>query len=578
MTAPFFTEGAQPRDALSRAARIVLCGAVGRDVLDRLATAHSTDASATPSFIVGDPPDGEHRVRDVAIDALRADGALVVVDARQGLDDAVRRDTLMLALLRVPRVVLAVDRMDLVLYAHSAFARVEEAYRAFAREVGLDGITAVPVSTVRGDNIAEPGGQMRWYEGPTLIACLHRIALDERARDQPFRMPVQSVEGASAEARRCAGTIASGVVARGDAVMLQPSGRTCRVLKIEGASGDLQDAAAHRFVTLTLDDAADARRGGVLCAPGVPVGVADQFEASIVWTAAAPLLRGRSYRMQIATATAHATIAPIKYRIAVDSLEHVAADTLARNEIGVADLELDRALAFEPFADNRALGGFTLFDRVTGDAAGLGQIRFALRRSQNVHRQPVDIDRIARARQKSQRPCVLWFTGLSGAGKSTIANLLEMRLHALGRHTYLLDGDNVRKGLNKDLGFTAEDRVENIRRIAEVAALMADAGLIVLTAFISPFRNERRMARALVPEGEFLEIFVDTPLEVAERRDSKGLYRKARRGELANFTGIDSPYEAPEDADVRIDGGTLDPSAAADQIVAALRQRGILGA
>ena len=354
--------------------------------------------------------------------------------------------------------------------------------------------------------------------------------------------------------------------------------RNALAVPISIARGDnviAPSAAAERYRGPTLAAAID--RVDVRASDDAPVEVADQFEASIAWLDKAPLLRGRSYRIELGNTTAGATITPIKYRINVDSLEHVAADILAHDEIGVVDLATDRPLAFKPYAIDRALGGFALIDPMSGETVGIGQLRFALRRSHNIHPQVIDVDRRSRASIKSQRPCVLWFTGLSGAGKSTIANRLETTLHALGRHTYLLDGDNVRKGLNKDLGFTAEDRVENIRRVAEVAALMADAGLIVITAFISPFRNERRMARALMADGEFLEIFVDTPLEVAERRDAKGLYRKARRGELANFTGIDSPYEAPHDAEITIDGARVEPQAAADRIVDELLRRGIIG-
>ena len=405
---------------------------------------------------------------------------------------------------------------------------------------------------------------------------LETVAIDNDLPSRAFRMPVQWVNRPNPDFRGFAGTIVSGTVKPGDRIVVQPSGREARIARIVTADGDLAEAVANQSVTLTLHEEIDISRGDVISAAADPVTCADQFEASLVWMDSAPMLRGRSYVMKIGSKTANATIAPLKYRINVHTLEHVAAGKLDLNEIGVCDLELDRPIAYTPYADNRDLGGFILIDRMTNNTVGAGQLRFALRRSSNIHWQSFDIDKAVRATIKSQKPCVLWFTGLSGAGKSTIANLVDKKLHALGRHTYVLDGDNVRKGLNKDLGFTDADRVENIRRVAEVAALMADAGLIVLTAFISPFRSERGMARALFAEGEFLEIFVDTSLAVAEQRDVKGLYRKARRGELQNFTGIDSPYEAPEHPEITIEGGSTDPEAAADRIVAELARRGIL--
>ena len=453
-----------------------------------------------------DAPGYEHDLRGMASAAVKADVAIFVVDARSALLSPVHRHAFVAALLCVPRVVLAINKMDLAGYSQSTFAAVETAYQALAHELGLARVAAIPLSALQGDNVVERGTTMAWYAGPALRAHLDAVASDKAADRSPERPT-------------------------------QPSAM-----------------------------------------PTKSHGVADQFEASLVWFAKAPLLRGRSYLMQIATTTVRATIAPLKYRIGLGSLEHAAADTLAHDEVGVGALTLAEPIAFTLPASGRNPESFLLLDPMTRDVVGAGRLRFALRRSQNVHWQRVDVDRAARAALKSQRPCVLWFTGLSGAGKSTLANLLETRLNALGRHTYLLDGDNVRKGLNKDLGFTAEDRVENIRRVAEVAALMADAGLIVITAFISPFRNERRMARALLPDGDFLEIFVDTPLAVAERRDPKGLYRKARRGELANFTGIDSPYEVPENAELTLDGAATDPATGVERIIEQLRRLGIIGA
>jgi len=535
-------------------------------------------ATPTRRYIVADTPGHEQYTRNMVTGASTADLAIVLVDARKGVLTQTRRHSYIVSLLGIRHVVLAVSKMDLVDYAESVFAPIAAAYRALAQQMGLDDVMYIPISAVHGDNIIAAGTRMPWYRGPTLMQHLEAVPLAEDAAALPFRMPVQWVNRPDLASRGFAGTIASGAVAPGDRVRIQPSGVETSVARIVAPAGDLPRAAAGDAVTLTLADEVDASRGDILAAAAAPMQVADQFEATLVWMDAAPMLRGRSYLMKLGTGTANATIAPLKFKVNVNTLEHVPADKLEQNEIGVCDLELDRAIAFEPYAVSRDLGGFILIDRMSNNTVGAGQIRFALRRSQNIHWQAFDVDKTVRARQKSQKPCVLWFTGLSGAGKSTIANQVERRLHAMGRHTYLLDGDNVRKRLNKDLGFTAADRVENIRRLAEVAALMADAGLIVMTAFISPFRNERNMARALFAPGEFLEVYVDTPLAVAERRDVKGLYAKARRGELANFTGIDSPYEPPEDAEIVIDGANADPQAAADQIVAELARRGMLDA
>jgi len=535
-------------------------------------------ATPTRRYIVADTPGHEQYTRNMVTGASTADLAIVLVDARKGVLTQTRRHSYIVSLLGIRHVVLAVSKMDLVDYAESVFAPIAAAYRALAQQMGLDDVMYIPISAVHGDNIIAAGTRMPWYRGPTLMQHLEAVPLAEDAAALPFRMPVQWVNRPDLAFRGFAGTIASGAVAPGDRVRIQPSGVETSVARIVAPAGDLPRAAAGDAVTLMLADEVDASRGDILAAAAAPMQVADQFEATLVWMDAAPMLRGRSYLMKLGTGTANATIAPLKFKVNVNTLEHVPADKLEQNEIGVCDLELDRAIAFEPYAVSRDLGGFILIDRMSNNTVGAGQIRFALRRSQNIHWQAFDVDKTVRARQKSQKPCVLWFTGLSGAGKSTIANQVERRLHAMGRHTYLLDGDNVRKRLNKDLGFTAADRVENIRRLAEVAALMADAGLIVMTAFISPFRNERNMARALFAPGEFLEVYVDTPLAVAERRDVKGLYAKARRGELANFTGIDSPYEPPEDAEIVIDGANADPQAAADQIVAELARRGMLDA
>ncbi len=529
-------------------------------------------------FIVADTPGHEQYTRNMATGASTATLAIILVDARKGVLTQTRRHSHLVSLLGIRRIVLAVNKMDLVGYRQDVFARIEADYRAFAARIGLSDITAIPLSAVHGDNLLAPGGNTPWYAGPMLMEHLETVPVDDDQQARPFRLPVQWVNRPHQDFRGYAGTIVSGVVRPGDRVRVLPSGRESTVARIVTADGDLHEAVAEQAVTLTLADELDVSRGDVIAAASDPVPVADQFEATVVWMDEAPMLRGRTYLLKIGTTTVTATVAPLKHKVDVNTLEHLAAEKLELNEIGVCELELDRAIPFEPYAASRDLGGFILIDRLTNNTVGAGCLAFALRRSQNIHWQAVDVDRAARAASLGQKPCVLWFTGLSGAGKSTIANLVEKRLHARGKHTYLLDGDNVRHGLNKDLGFSAADRVENIRRVAEVAALMADAGLIVLTAFISPFRNERQMARALLPVGEFIEVFVDVPLPVAEARDAKGLYAKARRGELANFTGIDSPYEPPQAAEIRIDAAVESADAAATAIVAFLEARGQLAA
>ncbi|MCL4688170.1 MAG: sulfate adenylyltransferase subunit CysN [Burkholderiales bacterium] len=527
-------------------------------------------------FIVADTPGHEQYTRNMVTGASTADLAIILVDARKGILPQTRRHSHIVSLLGIRHLVLAVNKMDLVDYSAEVFARIEAAFREFGRQIRLDEVTCIPISAVHGDNIVTPYGNTPWYRGPSLMEHLETVPVDDALAAGPFRMPVQWVNRPNAEFRGFAGTIASGTVKPGERVRLQPSGRESRVARIVTHGGDLAEAVAGQSVTLTLADEVDVSRGDVVSAAADPAQVADEFEATLVWMGHAPLLPGRSYLMKIGTVTVMATVAPLKYRIGIETMEHLAAPRLELNEIGVCQLELDRPIAFEPYERNRDLGGFILIDRLTNDTVGAGMLRFALRRADNVHWQAVDIDRNARASLKGQKPCVLWFTGLSASGKSTIANLVEKRLHAMGRHTYLLDGDNVRHGLNKDLGFTEAARVENIRRIAEVGKLMADAGLIVLTAFISPFRAERQMARGLLPPGEFVEIFVDVPLEVAEARDPKGLYRKARRGELKNFTGIDSPYEPPERPEIRLDAAASAPESAVEAVIEEMRRRGLL--
>jgi bifunctional enzyme CysN/CysC len=529
-------------------------------------------------FIVADTPGHEQYTRNMVTGASTADVAVILIDARKGVLTQTRRHSYLVSLIGIRKVVLAINKMDLMDYSEKVFRQIEEDYRAFAQKIGLADITAMPLSALKGDNMLEPSARMGWYHGPTLMGYLETVELDEtRQQSGVLRMPVQWVNRPNLDFRGFAGTIAGGIVRPGDRIRAQPSGRESRVARIVTADGDLSLAVAGQSITLTLEDEIDISRGDLISAAAAPAEVADQFEATIVWMADEPLLPGRPYLLKLGTRTVNATVTEPKYKVNVNTLEHLAAKKLDLNEIGVCNVALDRVVAFDPYTTNRDTGGFILIDRLTNHTVGAGMLHFALRRAHNIHLQPVDIDKSARAQSLGQKPAVLWFTGLSGAGKSTIANLVEKKLHAMGKHCYLLDGDNIRHGLNRDLGFTEADRVENVRRVAEVARLMADAGLIVLTAFISPFRAERAMARALVAEGEFIEIHVDTPLEVAETRDVKGLYRKARRGELVNFTGIDSPYEAPESPELRIDTVHQSAQACADQVIACMNARGLLG-
>jgi bifunctional enzyme CysN/CysC len=529
-------------------------------------------------FIVADTPGHEQYTRNMVTGASTADVAVILVDARQGILTQTRRHSYLVSLIGIRHVVLAVNKMDLVGYAQATFERIVDEYRAFAQRIGLADVVPIPMSALRGDNIVEPGATMPWYHGPTLMGYLETVEIDAaRAQSGPLRLPVQWVNRPDLDFRGFTGMLAGGSVAPGDRIRVLPSGKESTVERIVAYGGDLPLAVAGQSVTLTLTDEIDISRGDMIVAAQSPAGVADQFDATLVWMHEEPLLPGRPYLLKIGTTTVPAQVTDIKHQINVNTLEHLAAKRLELNAIGECNLSVDRAIPFDPYTENRDTGGFILIDRLTNGTVGAGMLKFALRRSHNIHRQHVDVDRSARARLKHQRPCVLWFTGLSGSGKSTVSNLVEKRLFALGHHTYLLDGDNVRHGLNKDLGFTDADRVENIRRVAEVARLMVDAGLIVLTAFISPFRAERRMARGLLAEGEFMEIFMDTPLHVAEQRDPKGLYRKARRGELKNFTGIDSPYEAPEAAELHLDTTAMSAEQAADRVVEALTRHGIIG-
>lgn len=522
-------------------------------------------------FIVADTPGHEQYTRNMVTGASTADLAVILVDARQGLLVQTRRHSYLVSLLGIRKVVLAVNKLDLMGYSREVFERIERDYRAFAAQIGLDDIQCIPLSALCGDNMLEPSPNTPWYQGPSLLQYLESVPLEEsRQSSAPFRLPVQWVNRPNLDFRGYSGNIAAGSIRIGERIRALPSGKTSVVSGILGAAGEQQEAVCGQAVTLTLEDEIDISRGDLIALADAPPEVADQFEATLVWMDEDALLPGRPYLMKIGTRTLGMSCTALKHRVDVNSLEHLAARTLELNEIGACNLDLDRPIAFDAYADNRDTGGFIVIDRLSNRTVGAGMLHFALRRAQNVHWQAIDVNRDAHAALKGQAPRVLWFTGLSGAGKSTIANLVERRLHALGRHTYLLDGDNVRHGLNRDLGFTEADRVENIRRVAEVAKLMLDAGLITLVSFISPFRAERDMARALAGEGNFLEIFVDAPLSLAEQRDPKGLYQKARRGELKNFTGIDSPYEAPEAPDIHVDTRVESAEAAAERIVEVL--------
>ncbi|MDP3674262.1 MAG: sulfate adenylyltransferase subunit CysN [Novosphingobium sp.] len=519
-------------------------------------------------FIVADCPGHEQYTRNMVTGASTADLAVILIDARKGVLVQTRRHSYLCHLLGIRNIVLAVNKMDLVGYDQATYEAIVADYGAFAREIGIAAFTAMPISGFKGDNITGSSRNTPWYTGQPLLAHLETVELDTtRDAARPFRMPVQWVNRPNLDFRGFSGLIATGSVKPGDAVRVLPSGKTSTVKSIVTLGGNLDEASAGQSVTICLDDEIDCSRGNVLALADHPPQSADQFEATIVWMDDDPLHVGRAYWMKLATQTVSVAVQPPKYEINVNTMEHLAAKTLVLNAIGVTEIITDKPVVFEAYADNRTLGGFILIDKVTNRTVGAGMLHFSLRRAQNVHWQATSIGRAEHARMKNQKPLVLWFTGLSGSGKSTIANEVEKTLNLMNRHTFLLDGDNIRHGLNKDLGFTEADRIENIRRIGEVAKLMADAGLIVLTAFISPFRAERQIVRDMLPQGEFVEVFVDTPLAVAEERDVKGLYKKARAGELKNFTGIDSPYEAPESPDIVVNTVAMTPAEAAEFII-----------
>ena len=521
-------------------------------------------------FIVADCPGHEQYTRNMATGASTADVAVVLVDARKGLLTQTRRHSYIVKLLGINRVVLAVNKMDLVDFDQAVFDGIAGQYRELAAHLGIAHVQCIPLSALRGDNMIARSPQIPWYTGPSLLEHLETVPVEQRDTETAFRLPVQWVCRPNQDFRGFAGTVVAGQVAPGDAVVVLPAGRRSTVARLVTADGDLSVASEGQAITLTLADEVDASRGDVIASAANPPEVADQFAAHLLWLGDDHLLPGRPYLLKIGTRTVGASVTEIKHKVDVNTQEALAAKYLGLNEVGVCNLHLDQPVPFSSYAESRALGGFILIDRQSNATVAAGTLDFALHRAANIHWQHLDVDKAARAAIKHQQARCLWFTGLSGAGKSTIANVLEKKLQALGRHTYLLDGDNVRHGLNKDLGFTDEDRVENIRRVAEVARLMTDAGLIVLVSFISPFRAERDMARALFDAGEFMEIFVDTSLADAERRDVKGLYAKARRGELRNFTGIDSPYEAPERPELHLRTAQADAAALADEVLAAL--------
>ena len=527
-------------------------------------------------FIVADTPGHEQYTRNMATGASTADLAIVMIDARKGVLTQTRRHSFIVSLLGIKHVVLCINKMDLVDYDQATYDEILKDYTEFAADFGFESIQAIPVSALAGDNIVTNSDRTPWYDGLPLMEYLDTVEIRSEDAEKAFRMPVQWVNRPNLDFRGFAGQVLSGTIKPGEKVKALPSGRSSTVSRVVAMNGDLDAAVEGQSITITLEDEIDISRGDVLCADNDPAEVSDQFQATMLWMSDNAMLPGRSYVMKMGARECQMQVTEEKYRIDVNTRAHEAGKTLGLNEIGVCNIALDREVAFDPYKDNRRMGGFIVIDRMTNETVGLGLINFALRRASNIHRQSMDVSKEVRASMKDQKPVVLWFTGLSGAGKSTVANIVEKRLATMGKHTYTLDGDNVRHGLNHDLGFTDADRVENIRRVGEVAKLMVDAGLIVLVSFISPFRAERRIARQMLEEGEFWEVFVDAPLDVAEQRDVKGLYKKARAGEIKNFTGIDSPYEAPDSPEIHLETDKLTAEAAADLVIQRLEMAGLL--
>jgi bifunctional enzyme CysN/CysC len=525
-------------------------------------------------FIVADTPGHEQYTRNMVTGASTADVAILMVDARRGILTQTRRHSYLVSLIGIPHVVVAINKMDLVGYSEKTYNEIIEDYIKFAKQIGIEQITFIPMSALAGDNIIEPSNNMPWYHGTTLMGYLETVQVDdELMQKQPFRMAVQWVNRPNLDFRGFAGQLASGVIKPGDKIRALPSGKESSIESISTYDGNLERAVAGQSITLTLSDEIDISRGDMIVSAAEPASIGKQFNTTIIWMHEEALMPGRTYLMQVGTKAVVFSITDIKYQVNVNTMEQLAAKKLELNAIGECNISLDQDIAFDSYKANRDTGSFILIDRMTNNTVGAGLINFALRRSTNITVQHTEVSKGARAALKTQKPCVIWFTGLSGSGKSTIADLVEQQLLASGHHTYLLDGDNVRHGLNNDLGFTDQDRVENIRRIAEVSKLMVDAGLIVLASFISPFRAERMMARGMLEAGEFIEIFINTPLEVAEDRDVKGLYKKARRGELKNFTGVDSPYQAPENAECMIDTNSMTPDECADMVISYMLEK-----
>lgn len=527
-------------------------------------------------FIVADTPGHEQYTRNMATGASTADLAVLLIDARQGVLTQTKRHAFIASQLGVHHIVLAVNKMDLVDYSENVFNEIVEDFKAFAAQLDIPNLHAIPVSALVGDNVVDGSRFMPWYEGPSLLGYLEGVDVEAEETSLPFRMPVQWVNRPDLDFRGYAGRIAGGIIRPGDDIRVLPSGKQSKIARIVTMDSDLDEAVSGQSVTLTLTDEIDISRGDVIATSETPPEISDQFDTTIIWLSEEPMLPGRSYRMKTSSRLVSATVNAPKHKTDVNTLQKLPAKTLQLNEIGNCTLAVDRPIAFDSYAENRQTGSFILIDRMTNNTVGMGMINFPLRRAANIHWQNLDINKAANAEQKGQNPAVLWFTGLSGSGKSTIANEVQRRLYATGRHSFILDGDNVRHGLNRDLGFTDADRVENIRRVAEVSKLMVEAGLITLVSFISPFRAERELARNLMEEGEFIEIFVNTPLSVAETRDPKGLYKKARAGNLKNFTGIDSPYEAPENPEIEINTAEMSVEDAAERVINGLIERGII--